>query len=284
MSCTLGRWHARLALSFSRQAPDRTVLSHRRHEGPLMVQKALYPEGPAICHVTILHPPSGIAGGDVLSMDIELKEGSHAVLSTPGATRWYKANGRRSEQQLHLRMAADTRLDWLPQENIFFEQADAATSTHLDMRSGARAIGWEITQLGSVGKQTHWDEGRVLLDTLLTLDGHAMWLDTGELHAQCPIRHSVNGLAGFPVMATLWAFGPALNTEQTEQLSAGMPWTDRLRAAITHMPQPQGQSLSLLRVLGLHAQEVRHLLIESWLRLRPMVLGTQGIRLRLWNT
>src|SRR5690606_20012008 len=154
----------------------------RRHEGPLLVQKALYPEGPAVCHVTILHPPSGIAGGDALSISITLQEGAHATLGTPGATRWYKSNGRHSAQQVHIHLAANTRLDWLPQENIFFEQVDASTSTHLHMVSGASVIGWEITQLGSIGKSTHWDAGRIRLDTRLSLDGVPMWLDAGELN------------------------------------------------------------------------------------------------------
>jgi urease accessory protein len=284
MSGNLNSWHAKLALAFSRQGLDKTVLSHNRHEGPLLVQKALYPEGPGICHVTILHPPSGIAGGDCLSIDITLNQGSHAVLGTPGASRWYKSNGHASAQQVHIQLAADTRLDWLPQENIFFEQTHASTATHLELQSGASVIGWEITQLGSISKASHWDEGRILIDTRLILDGAPMWLDTGELDAQCPLRHSRNGLAGFPVMATLWAFGPQLSTEHAEDLGSMMPWNDDLRAGITHLPQKQGQGLSLLRILGTHVQEVRRWLIAFWMRLRPLILGTQGMALRLWNT
>src|SRR5690606_17766771 len=152
----------------------------------------------------------GIAGGDMLSMNITLNQGSQAVLSTPGASRWYKSNGRQSEQQVDIHLATDSRLDWLPQENIFFEQTRASTMTRLHMHSGARVIGWDITQLGGIDKANHWDQGRVLMDTQLILDGQPMWLDTGELDAKCPMRHSANGLAGFPVMATLWAFGPQL--------------------------------------------------------------------------
>ena len=64
-------WIARLALDY-RLADGRTVLS-RRHEGPLRVQKALYPEGAQLCHTLIVHPPGGIAGGDAL--DIEARVG-----------------------------------------------------------------------------------------------------------------------------------------------------------------------------------------------------------------
>ena len=284
LSPSLDQWHAKLALTFARQGPDRTVLAQRRHEGPLLVQKTLYPEGPGICHATILHLPSGIAGGDILEIDIDVRDGAHAVVGTPGATRWYKANGRHAAQHVKLCLAAGACLDWLPQENILFEQSLASMSTRLHLQTGACAIGWEITQLGSIGKATHWDEGCAQLDTELTLDGEAIWLEAGELHANGPLRHSGNGLASFPVLATLWAFGPILGTEQVDDLAADLPWTQSMRAGLTHMPQANEQGLSLVRVLGLHVQDVKRLLIALWMRMRPLVLNTQGAYLRLWNT
>ena len=248
------------------------------------MQKALYPEGPAICHATILHPPSGIAGGDALSMDITLDEDSHAVLSTPGANRWYKANGRLASQEVQIHLKANSRLDWLPQENIFFEQAHASTQLCLDLQSGARTIGWEIMQLGSVSKAGHWDEGPVLTHTRFVLDGQPIWLEAGEILAESRLRTSDNGWSNLPVMATLWAFGPELSSEHIDDIGASLPWHQELRAGITQLPQTQGQSLSLIRVLGLHAQEVRQLLIDYWMRLRPLTLDTQGLALRIWNT
>jgi len=46
-------WRADLALRLARRE-GRTVLVERRERGPLAVQKALYPEGPEICHVVII--------------------------------------------------------------------------------------------------------------------------------------------------------------------------------------------------------------------------------------
>ena len=237
-----------------------------------------------MCHVTILHPPSGIAGGDELTIDVQVDPGAHALVTTPGATRWYKSNGRASVQHTEIRIATGARLDWLPQENIFFEQADASVHNHIHIANGGAAIGWEINQLGRVEKATHWDEGCVMLASTLYLDGAPIWLECGELFADGLLRHSETGLAGFPVLATLWAFGADLSDEQTEDLSRLLPWTAGLRAGVTHMHQADQQGLTLIRVLGEHAQDVRQLLTSLWMHMRPMLLQTSAVPLRLWKT
>src|SRR5258707_14454266 len=112
-------WPAELHLRFARRE-TRTVLVERRHSGPLTVQKALYPEGEEVCHAVIVHPPGGIAGGDELLFEIDLEANSRAVVSTPAATKWYKAPLRQCRQQVMIRLAHGSSLDWLPQENIFF--------------------------------------------------------------------------------------------------------------------------------------------------------------------
>src|SRR5690606_13576233 len=170
--------------------------------------------------------------------------------------RWYKSNGRLASQDVHIRLQANSRFDWLPQENIFFEQAHASTATRLHLQSGACAIGWEITQLGSLGRTDFWDQGHILTDTRLTLDDQPIWLESGEIDAICPLRQSSNGWDRFPVMATLWAFGPALCAEHIDTLGTSLPWNHELRAGVSQLPQKDGQSLSLIRVLGLHVQDV----------------------------
>ena len=119
-----GSWEARLALDIARRG-DRSLLARRSHSGPLVVQKALHPEGPGVCQAVVIHPPGGIAGGDRLALAIDVGERAHGQLTTPGATKWYRSTGAAARQTLDARVGTGGTLEWLPQEAIVFDGARA---------------------------------------------------------------------------------------------------------------------------------------------------------------
>ena len=74
-------WHARLDIDYQRIG-ERTVAQHR-HSGPLRLLQSMYPEAGGICHNVLVHPPSGLVGGDTLSMSITGADQTHALITTP---------------------------------------------------------------------------------------------------------------------------------------------------------------------------------------------------------
>ncbi len=95
-------WHASLALEFERRE-GKSVLAARRHDGPLVVQKPFYPEGSGVCHAIIVHPPAGIAGGDDLDLALHTGTRAHALLTTPGAAKWYRSAGPWARQRVAIK-------------------------------------------------------------------------------------------------------------------------------------------------------------------------------------
>src|SRR5690606_35765534 len=133
---TMQTWRANLMLRFARR-DARTILAERSHVGPLVVQKTLHPEGDATCHAVIVHPPGGIAGGDELQFDVAAGPAARALLTTPGAGKWYKSHGRVAQQRLNFSIADDALLEWLPQETIVFDAANAQMRTHVALTGNA---------------------------------------------------------------------------------------------------------------------------------------------------
>ena len=111
------RWQGALDLRFTK-AENRTILGRCHHLGPLRVQKPLYPEGPEICHVVVIHPPGGLADRDDLSISLTLEQGAHSVVTTPGATKWYKAK-EGSTLRVTIVLQRGAVLEWLPNEKAY---------------------------------------------------------------------------------------------------------------------------------------------------------------------
>ncbi|MFJ2994245.1 urease accessory protein UreD [Pandoraea sp. NPDC087047] len=273
-------WNASLTLGFELRG-ERSTLATRRHQGPLVVQKSLHPEGPGICHAVVVHPPGGIAGGDALSIEIDVGRNAHAVLTTPGATKWYKSQGRFGTQDITLTVHDGAKLDWLPLENIVFEHADARQRITVRLGENATAIGWDATLLGRQAAGEQWTQGRWRSNfELRDAQDRLLWAEQAVLGANDAQRTGATGLAGFPVFAALWAVGPACTRELAESLAEGLPFDDNVRSGITCLPG----NVLVLRVLGHDMETVRQLLIAHWLKLRPLVHGAPAEPLRIWST
>ena len=139
-------WHAALALNYTCEA-GRT-LARFEHSGPLRVLQSLYPEGASICHNVIVHPPGGLVGGDSLALDFSVGEGAHGLVTTPGATRFYRSDGLPATQKCQLTLAGGARLEWLPLESIAYSGCFAENTLSLQLASGSEMMGWDLTALG----------------------------------------------------------------------------------------------------------------------------------------
>ncbi|MFY8103497.1 MAG: urease accessory protein UreD [Ramlibacter sp.] len=192
-------WHAHLTLHYERQGA-RTVARHR-HQGPLRILQSLYPEGDDICHNVLVHPPSGLVGGDILDIDIRLDAGCHGLVTTPGATRFYRSEGEAAVQRTRVRVADGARLEWLPMEALCYSGCRAENRLTLSLDPGAQALGWDVTALGLPEAGQPFASGS-LLQHLEVVGG---WLERGHIDAgDARLMNGPLGLAGQRCMATLF--------------------------------------------------------------------------------
>jgi urease accessory protein len=275
---TASAWQARLDLRFTRRL-QATLLSRREHLGPLRVQKALYPEGEAVCHVLVLHPPSGIAGGDRLTIAAQVQPGAHALLTNPGAGKWYRSAGARAIQCLQFKVESGATLEWLPQENIVFNGAKPEMSSDIELAADAHYLGWEILCLGRRASGETFAHGALRLHTRLRRDGRPLWLERGQLDGGSELLQSPAGLAGFSVSATLLATTQENAPELLATCRSVTTPESGARHAITQLP-----GLLVARYLGHSSEAARHWLAGLWQVLRPALIGRPAQTPRIWNT
>lgn len=279
-------WHGQLHLNYFRAEERTTALD--RHSGPLRVLQRLYPEHPSVCHHVLVHPPGGIVGGDVLDMHMHLAEGSHALVTTPGATRFYKSQGAKAVQSLHACLAAGSRLEWLPLETLAYRGCRATNRMRFDLAPGAEMMGWDVLALGLPAASEHFDDpafahGRFTQDIHLP----EVWLERGTVSAHdTALLDSPLGWDGRRVMATLWwASGSPSPSAQREALlqtareaQAGSPL--RTHSGST---SPNAQVV-VVRVLAERVEPAMALLTDIWGRWRQTAWDLSPCPPRVWRT
>ncbi|HEY4068369.1 MAG TPA: urease accessory protein UreD [Burkholderiaceae bacterium] len=274
-----------------------------RHDGPLRVLASLYPEAAQVCHNVLVHPPGGLVGGDRLDIAVTLAPGAHALITTPGATRFYRSTGATATQQLNATLADGARLEWLPLETLAYSGCLAENAMRFELSPGAEMIGWDVLALGLPASDRAFVHGR--FEQRIELPGR--WLERGVIDAaDTRLLDSPLGWDGQRVMGTLWfAAGAALPTERREALldaaraavaavaaaaTAPAPATDPASPAAEGLrPVHAGATavhdgIVVLRVLGPRVEPVMALLARAWALWRDTAWQLPACTPRVWRT
>jgi urease accessory protein len=279
-------WRARLALGFEARGA-RTLLTHRRHVGPLLVQRPFYPEEPAAgsaepCHVYIIHPPGGVASGDDLRLDVDVCANAHVLLTTPAAAKFYRrgsAGLARVEQALRLESGV---LEWLPQESIFYPDAAAELRTTVrlpDPPATASFIGWELACLGLPASAQDLNQGSLQLRLELWRGRTPLLLERLNISQQALAARW--GLRGHVAFGTALAW-PAGNAE-LESARAAIAREDgdcaELLLACTLI-----DGVLICRATARRTDRLKQAFVNWWQALRPALLAREAVIPRIWST
>lgn len=273
-------WHARLQLNYAFEGA-RTV-ARFEHHGPLRILQSLYPEGDAVCHNVLVHPPGGLVGGDTLDISATVAPGAHGLVTTPGATRFYRSTGPLALQRTHLALAEGARLEWLPLEAICYSGCHAENHLTLDLGPGAECLGWDVTALGLPHARQPFESGRFVQH--LQMPG--VWLERGAIDAADErLLQSPLGLAGHRCLASLFlAAGTPLDRARRDAA------LDAARAVMDAHPQVQATAgatspndrMVVVRVLAPQVEPAMQLLKAVRGAWRQLLWGLPGTVPRIW--
>jgi urease accessory protein len=270
------RWRARLALEFERRG-ERSVLASRTHDGPLVVQKPLHPEDPEVCHAIVVHPPAGIVGGDELEISATAREGAHAVITTPGAAKWYRSAGAWATSRVTLAIEEGAVAEWIPQETIVFDGARADIAWEAHLTGSARLFAWDIVRLGRTASGERFTSGEIRSSTRILRDGRPEWIERARIAPGSAAAHSPAALGGAPVFGTMVCAAPGLEAVDLAALRHAA--ASQGEGALTRLP-----GLIIARYRGASTEAVRGYFASLWSQLRPALAGRAAMAPRIWST
>lgn len=274
-------WHARLELNYQRDEALGRSIARFSHDGPLRILQSLYPEGDAVCHNVLIHPPGGLVGGDTLDIEVRAGCGSHGLITTPGASRFYRSEGKRAVQQTRLVLEDGARIEWLPLEAICYSACRAENHLRIEPAAGAELIGWDVAALGLPGAGQPFDRGSLLQH----IEVPGVWLERGRIDAaDARLMNSPLGLAGQRCLASLFfvAGSPIERTRREAALEAARSLIDAspLRAS-AGATSPHAEVI-VLRAVAPVVEPAMQLLRQVWREWRAAMWQMEASPPRIW--
>ncbi len=272
---TADSWHGCLNLHIVNKN-GKSVVEKSSQNGPLTIQNPFYPESDGVCHIYLLHPPGGVVGGDVLDLKVRVDHAGAALLTTPGATKFYRSAGPRATQNQNFIVTDGTSLEWLPQETIYFPNANAGLNTTIHLEGNGQYLGWDIHCLGLPVNGEDFDHGCAHVGFSVYRDNTPI-LREKVIVDRTKANYQAAFLRGNPVFATLTATG------------GNQHLIDELRENIA--PAVRGcwaasliDDIVVVRYIGGSTSEVRRIFIDCWRRIRPQTLKKEAVLPRIWAT
>lgn len=268
-------WKAKLALGFACKN-NKTILNHREHYGPLVVQRPFYPEG-AVCHVYLIHPPGGVVGGDKLQIDVGLEPSTHVLITTPSAGKFYRSGLLKGSQIQKLTVEDKSLLEWFPQETIFFNGCQSVLETEIQLTKEAMFCGWEINCLGRPAAGEKYLQGVITQKLSLYRDNKPLFLERNEIEGSSVLLNAASGLKGCSVFGTLLA--THMNKEMCTELQNEWHEKTEKNISITLI-----RDVLVVRYLGDSAEQAKKYFSQIWSVIRMKQKNIKPCAPRIWST
>jgi urease accessory protein len=262
----------RLALRFERRHGT-TVVARCRYTLPLQVLAPLTLDDTAAV-VSVLNPTGGLVGGDYLTIDVTVGAGAHACVTTPSATRVYRAAGPPAEQHVRLALDAGATLEWVPDHTI--PSGGSALRQRIEVSIGeqARLILVDAFAAGRVARGEAFCF-RSLESGIVVSDARG-WLVRDRFMLQGSDRWAGLGLAeGHAYFATMVVIGDELNGLE-QQLAETLRRPCEVESGVALLPR-RG---AIVRMLAATAPALLATLDAVWAIARRALLGLPPLPLR----
>jgi urease accessory protein len=215
-----------------------------------------------------------MAGGDVLETHVAVESNAHALITTPGAAKYYRCASDLITVKQNIVLDNHSVLEWFPQESVLFDGTKASLETRIDLHDDAAFIGWDIQCLGRTAIEEHFDNGQMQSSLLVFRNKRPLLIDRLQVDQFFHARQAT-GFRKHPVHGLMLSTGVGKELEVLVKSRLA----DVHDCAATLL-----NDVLLVRYLGDNAEHARWRFADVWGLLRPAVIGRAATTPRIWNT
>ena len=209
-----------------------TALADLRQEGCL---KARFPRPTGWTEAVMLNSSGGVAGGDSLTLRLDVGRNAKATFSAQAAERFYGARPSDTPSSVHttITLAPNSAAEWLPQETILFDRSALTRTLEINMAEDAHFLGVETLIFGRalMGETVHTARlrdtirlrraGKLLLHDAIRLEGQVAEIlahrasARGAIAMATIIHATPTAPAHLTALREAWADAPAEDAAST---------------------------------------------------------------------
>lgn len=182
--------NGRLAVEFSRKSTGDTYISRQLYKLPLQILPANYLDQDGTAFLYLLNPSSGMLEGDNFDISFQLKEGARAVISTPSSNKIYKTPTGCARQNIKIKVAAKSVLEYLPDQNVPYADSSFGQNTCCQVEKEGMLFLWDILEPGRITRGEVFSFRSYASETSFFYDGELllrerMCLNTRDIDYLC---------------------------------------------------------------------------------------------------
>jgi urease accessory protein len=165
------------------------IISQQSFRAPIHLSKSHMDHGRLV--LSIVNPTAGFFDGDLLDSNVHVAAGAKLVLSTPSASRVYRArSGKAAASHQKFRVEENASLEWIPEPFIPHAGARYAQRTEIVLHPAASLLFFDWIAPGRVAmgevfayQELRWELDLILGETLVARERHSLRPDDHSLEA-----------------------------------------------------------------------------------------------------
>ncbi|MCU4802114.1 urease accessory protein UreD [Halobacteria archaeon HArc-gm2] len=225
--------------------------------------------------VFVQSPSGGVAQGDRHTIDVEVKNGGVAHVTTGSSTKVLTMERNYAAADVSLSVGSGSHLDYVPEPVIVNPDARYYQELRLDVAPDATAVVGDVVVPGRLARGERFDFERYVSRLACHSDGDLLFEDATHLTPADGDPTAPGVMGEYSVYGTLFVVAPerdgdalsdAIHDRVTERTEAG---ESNARAAATTLPNDAGV---VVRALGHRAEDVTGLLHAAWDEARSELL------------